>query len=107
MMLGARGIILTPFQAILISILLLIGSWLLYDYLCKNVLKDNEQTLIATGVLLFVLLSYFLTQIYGSRAAYIHVGAIIGTIMAANVFRVIIPAQEILLPQLKTNKSQI
>ena len=93
MMLGASGIILTSFQAILISIFLLIGSWLLYDYLCKNVLKDNEQTLIATGVLLFVLLSYFLTQIYGSRAAYIHVGAIIGTIMAANVFRVIIPAQ--------------
>ena len=93
MMLGASGIILTPFQAILISIFLLIRSWLLYDYLCKNVLKDNEQTLIATGVLLFVLLSYFLTQIYGSRAAYIHVGAIIGTIMAANVFRVIIPAQ--------------
>ena len=88
-----RELGLTPFQAILISIFLLIGSWLLYDYLCKNVLKDNEQTLIATGVLLFVLLSYFLTEIYGSRAAYIHVGAIIGTIMAANVFRVIIPAQ--------------
>ena len=41
-----------------------------------------------------LLLSYFLTEIYGSRAAYIHVGAIIGTIMAANVFRVIIPAQK-------------
>ena len=43
MMLGASGIILTPFQAILISIFLLIGSWLLYDYLCKNVLKDNDK----------------------------------------------------------------
>jgi len=93
MMLGGSGIELTPLQAIIISIGLLIGSWILYDYLCKNALKNNEQILIGIGFLLFVILSYFLTQIYGSRAAYIHVGAIIGTIMAANVFRVIIPAQ--------------
>ena len=60
--------------------------------------------MIATGVLLFVLLSYFLTQIYGSRAAYIHVGAIIGTIMAANVFRVIIPAQRNLVTSAENNQ---
>ena len=103
MMLGGSGIELTPLQAIIISIVLLIGSWILYDYLCKNVLKNNEQILIGVGFLLFVILSYFLTQIYGSRAAYIHVGAIIGTIMAANVFRVIIPAQKNLVTSAENN----
>jgi len=104
MMLGNSGIQLTPLQAILISVLLLIGCWLLYDYLCNNVLKDNEQTLIAIGFFLFIILSYSLTQIYGSRAAYIHVGAIIGTIMAANVFRVIIPAQKNLVTAAENNE---
>ena len=91
MMLGNSGIQLTPLQAIIISVILLIGCWLLYDYLCKNVLKDNEQTLIAIGFFLFIILSYSLTQIYGSRAAYIHVGAIIGTIMAQMCLELLYP----------------
>ena len=48
-------------------------------------------------------MSYLLTHIYGSRAAYIHVGAIIGTLMAANVFRVIIPAQKNLVYAAENN----
>ncbi len=94
MMLKNDGFQLTPTTAIIISLLLLIGSWFLYDFLCKKIEDDKQQLLVLTGFVLFVLFSYFLTKIYGSRAAYIHVGAIIGTLMAANVFRVIIPAQK-------------
>jgi len=94
MMLKNDGFQLTPTTAIIISLLLLIGSWFLYDFLCKKIEDDKQELLVLTGFVLFVLFSYFLTKIYGSRAAYIHVGAIIGTLMAANVFRVIIPAQK-------------
>ena len=94
MMLKNDGFTLTPGIAILISVFLLIGSWFLYDFVCKNIDDNKQELLVIIGFILFVLLSYFLTEIYGSRAAYIHVGAIIGTIMAANVFRVIIPAQK-------------
>jgi uncharacterized membrane protein len=94
MMLKNDGFTLTPAIAILISVSLLIGSWFLYDFVCKNIDDNKQELLVIIGFILFVLLSYFLTKIYGSRAAYIHVGAIIGSIMAANVFRVIIPAQK-------------
>jgi uncharacterized membrane protein len=49
-------------------------------------------------------LSYILTEIFGSRAAYIHVGACLGTIMAANVFRVIIPSQKNMVNAALENK---
>ena len=64
----------------------MIVSWVAYDQLCKSVLKNKPVIL---GIVIFLLLSalaFFLTQVLSSRAAYIHVGAAIGTIMAANVF---------------------
>ncbi len=80
--------------AIIISISFLIGSWLVYDFLCKSRLINNKILFVLIGFSLATLISYLLTKIYGSRAAYIHVGACIGTIMAANVFYVIIPSQK-------------
>ena len=41
--------------------------------------------------------AYFLTQLFSGRGAYIHFGAVIGTLMAGNVFRVIIPGQKALV----------
>ena len=104
MMLKNDGFTLTPGIAILISISLLIGSWFIYDFICKNIEENKQELLVTIGFILFVFLSYFLTKIYGSRAAYIHVGAIIGTIMAANVFRVIIPAQKNLVSSAETKQ---
>ena len=80
--------------AIIISLSFLIGSWLIYDFLCKSRLINNTILFTIIGFSLATLISFFLTKIYGSRAAYIHVGACIGTIMAANVFYVIIPSQK-------------
>ena len=104
MMLGNGGIELSPLGSIFISILLLLGSWLLYDFTCRNSSEESQQTLVIIGFSIFVIMSYILTQIFGSRAAYIHVGAIIGTLMAANVFRVIIPAQKNLVNAAEKNK---
>lgn len=84
---------LSPEQAIGISLVALIGGWLVYDTLCKTKLADKG---LAFGMVWFACLTaaaYGLTQIFNSRAAYLQIGAMIGTVMVANVFFVIIPKQ--------------
>ena len=85
---------ISPLIAILISIIFLFSSWIIYDRLCKSVLIHNTKLFTSICFLIAVFFSYLLSNIYGSRAAYIHVGSALGTIMAANVFRVIIPSQK-------------
>ena len=85
---------ISPLYAIIISLIFLFGSWFIYDILCKSNLLNNTVTFTIICLFLAIILSYLLTKIFGSRAAYIHVGACLGTIMAANVFRVIIPSQK-------------
>ena len=85
---------ITPLTAIIISIIFLITSWFVYDLLCKSKLINQTALFTTICFIISVIVCYFLTKIYGSRAAYIHVGAGLGTIMALNVFRVIIPSQK-------------
>ena len=92
------------FVAITISLSFLVSSWLIYDYLCKSYLINN--TILFT-ILCFIIATfgaYLLSKLFGSRAAYIHVGACLGTIMAANVFRVIIPSQKDMVDAALSNK---
>jgi uncharacterized membrane protein len=80
--------------AILVSLGLLLGGWLAYDLLCRSPIGRNT-TLLAIGVFLLVALAaYISTELFSGRAAYLHVGAFIGTIMATNVFHIIIPNQK-------------
>jgi len=95
---------LTPTAAILIGIASGIGSWFIYDLLCKSPLRKKPLIL---GIVIFIYLAalaYGLTQFLSARAAYIHVGAAIGTMMAANVFFVIIPAQKEMVKALTENR---
>ena len=95
---------LSPMVAIVIGIGSGIVSWLVYDLLCKSSLKEKPLVL---GILIFIYLAalaFFLTQFLSARAAYIHVGAAIGTIMAANVFFGIIPAQKELVKALSEGR---
>lgn len=80
-------------QGILIGLSALVVGWLIYDVLCRISGKSNLITAVV-GFPLLVGLMYGFTQVFGSRAAYLHVGAVLGTIMAANVFFVIIPSQK-------------
>lgn len=88
---------LTQWQAIAIglgSIVVGVGS---YELLVRTKLKDHGLIL---GIILMVLitaLSYGLTQVFSARGAYMHIGAIIGTIMAGNVFFGIMPSQRALV----------
>jgi len=85
---------LSPGAAVAVGVTTLIVSWLVYDALCRSALGARP---LALGAVLFVLttaLAWGLTELLSPRAAYLHVGAAIGTIMAANVLMVIIPAQQ-------------
>lgn len=84
---------LTNWQAIAISVVSLAGGWIVYDLVCRSA-SDNQSVLLALVVFaMIVAMSYFYTQVFSGRGALIHVGAYIGTIMAANVFMIIIPNQ--------------
>ena len=95
---------INSFTAIVISLSFLAASWLIYDFLCKSNLINNTILFSTVCLIVAIIISYLLTKIYGSRAAYIHVGASLGTIMAANVFRVIIPSQKNMVDAALANK---
>jgi uncharacterized membrane protein len=81
------------YDAIAISLGSLAMGWILYDALCRSPLARHPSGLAAGVFLLLVAASWGFTQVFSGRGALIHIGALIGTIMAANVFAVIIPNQ--------------
>ena len=82
---------LTGGQAIAISIGFIVASWVVYDLLCRTGLSDAWIGLV--GFLFLVAAVYLLTDLFSGRGAYIQTGSMLGTIMVANVFMVIIPGQ--------------
>ena len=83
---------LSSAEAIGASIGLLIVAWLVYDVLCRTVAKRSEAALAVCMLALVTGTAYGVTHLFAARAAYLQVGAMLGTIMVANVFVVIIPA---------------
>ncbi|TNE36374.1 MAG: hypothetical protein EP348_07130 [Alphaproteobacteria bacterium] len=91
--------------AILIGLGAIFGGWIVYDFLCKTPLINHQGWF---GALLFVLLTlaaFGLSKVFSGRGAYIHVGAMMGTIMAANVLKVIIPGQRELVAAAKRGEA--
>ena len=83
---------LSAAAAILASIGLLAAGWIVYDVLCRTVAKRSEAALAVCMLALVTGTAYGVTHLFAGRAAYLQVGAMLGTIMVANVFFVIIPA---------------
>jgi uncharacterized membrane protein len=82
---------LSAWQAIAISIAGLALAWLVYDGLCRAF--ANDEALLAVLVFGFVCLAAWgASNLFAARAAYLQVGAMVGTVMVGNVFFVIIPA---------------
>ena len=96
---------LTQLQAVGISLGVLVASWLVYDALCKSPLKENQTAMFAVLFVLIVSAAYGLGEIFSARAVFLHIGAMIGTIMTGNVFFVIIPNQRIVVADLKAGKT--
>ncbi len=82
---------LSPGAAIGIGLGSLVLGLALYEGLCRSPL--NETGLALALIAFFALAAWGLTQLFSGRGAFIHFGAILGTIMAGNVAHVIIPGQ--------------
>jgi uncharacterized membrane protein len=81
---------LDAWQAVAISLVLLVLSWFVYDGLCR--LLGQRELLLAVALLAFVAVStYAVSEVFAARALPIQVGAMLGTMMVSNVFFVIIP----------------
>ena len=104
LMVDKRVMEITPINAILISILSLIFSWIVYDFLCKSPIIKNNILFIFVSILLLFLASFGLTKIFGPKFAFLSIGLIIGTNMFGNVFTVIIPNQMNIINSSKNNK---
>jgi uncharacterized membrane protein len=85
---------ISSYQGIAIGIGSFIIAWLLYDILCKTALVKKGAWFALIGFALAVGFAYLYTSVFNARAAYMHFGAMLGSIMVANVFFVIIPAQK-------------
>ena len=84
---------LQPWQAALIGVFALALGWLVYDFLCKSPLANNDALLALVGFGFVVLMSFVFTQVFSGRGALVHTGALMATMMTANVFLVIMPNQ--------------
>jgi uncharacterized membrane protein len=78
---------------IVIGLAVLIGGWLIYDLAVRSPVGKSETVFAAFALIMTAAISWGLLHVLSGRAAYIHVGAMYGTIMAANVWFRILPAQ--------------
>jgi uncharacterized membrane protein len=101
---GPLGIAVDPNRAdlprwalIAIGLSTMLAGWLAYDALCRTPLGRRQGWLALVGLIAIGAIAWGLSQVMTGRAAYIHTGALIGTLMAGNVFRVIIPSQRLMV----------
>jgi len=99
-----RVMALSAPRAIAISVGFLVAGWLIYDPLCR-VLRGRDNLLAGIIFVLISLSAWVLFQLFSARAAYLHVGAMMGTIMAANVFFHIIPGQKRVVAQMRAGET--
>ena len=91
---------LTTFQATFTGLGFIAAGWLFYDELCKTKIGENGRLFGCIWFAFLTLAAWGLSQIFTGRGAFIHVGAMIGTAMAFNVFAIIIPNQKIVVADL-------
>jgi uncharacterized membrane protein len=81
-------------EAAAIAFLSLAAAWLAYEGLCRSPLGKHEVALALVGYVFLVALTYGFTHVFSGRGAFTQIGALIGTIMVANVFVIVIPYQK-------------
>ena len=96
---------LSQLQAISIGVGFLVFGWILYELLCRSALAKNGYVIGGILIVAAVAASFTLTSLFSGRGAYIHMGAMIGTIMAGNVFRVIMPSQRALVAAIEKGEA--
>ena len=89
-----RVLVLEPYQSIMVSLACLAGGWIVYDGICRSPLGERTGIAALAVGLLIVGATWLFSEIFSARAALLHTGAMIGTIMTGNVFFIIIPNQK-------------
>ena len=90
--------------AVALAIGIIFACGFVYDMMMLSPLGRNEKLFAAIAYLLIVIVAFGLTRVFSARAAYIHLGAIFGTIMAANVWMHILPAQKKMIAALNEGR---
>ncbi|MET3791397.1 urate hydroxylase PuuD [Aquamicrobium terrae] len=86
---------LDPVSAVFASITTIIAGWVIYDVLCRSIPSDKVLSVV---IALFISVSIWaFTHIFSGKAAYLHAGIVMATIMAGNVWFVILPGQKKML----------
>ncbi|MFK8048968.1 MAG: urate hydroxylase PuuD [Halioglobus sp.] len=96
---------LTQLQAVGLGMGFLISGWVIYEVLCNTPLAKNGFAIAGVLISIAVIYAYALTHLFSGRGAYIHMGAVIGTIMVGNVFRVIMPSQRALVAAIEKGEA--
>ncbi len=86
-------IVVTPAHGVLLSVLGLVSGWLIYDGLCRSSLVRYPFYFLLVILALVPIFAYLYELVFSPKAVFIQLGAMIGTIMVANVFFVIMPVQ--------------
>jgi len=109
---GANGLLIdrevanmNAAQAITLSVGSLVAAWFFYDRLCKSFLRQWPLAVFAVLFVAIVAASWGFQQVFSARAAWLHTGAIIATMMTGNVFFVIIPNTKIVVADLKAGRT--
>jgi uncharacterized membrane protein len=97
---------LTPTQAITRGLGLIFGGLFIYEAACRSPLSKYPRVFAVMFLVLIAVASYLATHWFSGRGAFMHVGALIGTIMAGNVFFKIMPAQRLMVDAV-TNKKEV
>lgn len=95
---------LETWQAVALSVLGIALAWIVYDVICRLLAERSEAALVVVGTALIALAAWSAGQLFSARAAYLQVGVMLGTIMAANVFFVIIPAHRKLVAAMEERR---
>jgi uncharacterized membrane protein len=90
--------------AVAIAMGSIVGGWLLYDTLWRNVASRAPTVAAGLSIVGLISIAAALTSLLSGRAAFLHVGVVLGTIMAANVRTVIMPSQDVLVSAVREGR---
>jgi uncharacterized membrane protein len=95
---------LDQMQAILTSLATIVVGYVVYRLLCNSALTEKSYLFTATIIALLAFWAWGLDQLFSDRAVYLHIGALIGTCMAGNVYHVIMPGQRYLVKEVEAGR---
>jgi uncharacterized membrane protein len=96
---------LDPTAAVALCVMIIVGAWIVYDVLW-TALESRPRAAAAVSFALLAVLAWGLTQLLSGRAAFIHVGVVLGTLMTGNVWLHIVPSQHALIAATQAGKPQ-